>query len=161
MLKNALMSMTEQEKEALKRMVAMGIFDEAVRQFAEEGLINVSEPPYGVLYWADESLMAHIRKFEEQTQALVYFVIRSYSSFGKMDSFLFVPKEKNAWAQERELMRNNIAYAFVYNHDFPQFSEVGTIQIQRTIGSGLVRVDTEASIEPMTVKELDAFFNIK
>ena len=38
-------SIENKKIEAVKRMRALGIFQETIRQFEDEGLVSVSEPP--------------------------------------------------------------------------------------------------------------------
>ena len=40
-----------QKAEALARMKLIGIFPEAIKQFDRDGKVNISEPPFGELYW--------------------------------------------------------------------------------------------------------------
>ena len=65
--------------EAVERMKALGIFPETVRQFEREDYVSVSGPPVGAFFWADGEDLQRIREFEEQHNALVYLIIRSYT----------------------------------------------------------------------------------
>lgn len=44
----------EKKTEAVRRMEMLDIFPETIRQFENENLISVSEPPFGAFYWADD-----------------------------------------------------------------------------------------------------------
>lgn len=129
----------EKKKEAVERMEMLGIFSQAIRQFEYEGKVSISEPPYGAFYWADEADLARIRAFEEDHNALVYLVVRSYMEFGKLDSYMYVSDYKEEWEFDREDISRDMAMAYVYNHDDPFCSEIGTIGIQTTIAGGLAR----------------------
>lgn len=130
----------EQKKtEAVARMKAIGIFPETIRQFEEDGYISVSEPPVGAFFWADDEDMQRIREFEEEYNALVYLVIRSYTTIGKMDSYLYVSNYDEEWERDRNGLEHNEAMAYIYNHDAPDCSEFGCIGIKRTIAAGLCR----------------------
>lgn len=81
------MNVTREEKmaEAIERMKALRVFKPTIKQFKDDGYISISEPPFGAFYWAEGDDLKRIREFEEQNNALVYLVVRSYTTFGKMD----------------------------------------------------------------------------
>ena len=132
-------SMENKKREAIKRMEALDIYAEAIRHFKYDGTLNYSEPPMGLNYWLDEEQKKIVRDFEEKYNALVYFVIRSYTNIGIMDSFLFVSDYLEEWILDNNDIRNGYAYAYVYNYDVPEYSEIGMIGIQ-SISGGLVRI---------------------
>ena len=133
-------SLEEKKIEAVRRMNIMGIFPDAVAQFKKYGLINISYPPFGALFWADGEELDRIRNFEREHNTMVYFVIRSYTSIGKMDSYFFVSDYKDEeWETDREDLKHNQALVYVYNHDDEICSEYGSIGFERTLAAGLVR----------------------
>lgn len=129
----------EKKNEAIKRMEMLDIYLETIRQFEKEGLVSYSEPPLGTNYWLTEEQRKIVRDFEEEHNALVYFGIKSYTEFGTLDSFLFVSKYKDEWILDNNDIKNGYAYAYVYNHDVPEYSEIGLIKVQPRFG-GLVRI---------------------
>ena len=132
-------SRIEKKMEAIKRMEVLDIYSETIRQFEKDGLISYSEPPLGTNYWLTEEQRKIVREFEEEHNALVYFAIRSYTEFGTLDSFLFVSKYEDEWVLDNNDIRNGYAYAYVYNYDIPEYSEIGLIGMQPRFG-GLVRI---------------------
>ena len=132
-------SRIEKKNEAIKRMEVLDIYSETIRQFEKEGLVSYSEPPLGTNYWLTEEQRKIVRDFEEEYNALVYFAIRSYTSFGTLDSFLFVSQYENEWVLDNNDIREGYAYAYVYNYDVPEYSEIGLIGVQPRFG-GLVRI---------------------
>ena len=132
-------SRIEKKNEAIKRMEVLDIYSETIGQFEKEGLVSYSEPPLGTNYWLTEEQRKIVREFEEEYNALVYFAIRSYTNFGTLDSFLFVSQYKDEWALDNNDIREGYAYAYVYNHDVPEYSEIGLIGVQPRFG-GLVRI---------------------
>ena len=132
-------SRIEKKNEAVKRMEVLDIYSETIRQFEKEGLISYSEPPLGTNYWLTEEQRKIVRDFEEEYNALVYFAIRSYTEFGTLDSFLFVSQYENEWVPDNNDIREGYAYAYVYNYDVPEYSEIGLIGVQPRFG-GLVRI---------------------
>lgn len=129
-----------QKAEALARMKLLGIFPEAIKQFYQDGKVSISEPPFGALYWAEGWDLDRIEQFEEDQNALVYLIIRSYTAYGKMDSYLYVSHNEDEWESDREDLRNRLPVAYTLNLDDPQLSELGYISIEKTVADGLVRI---------------------
>lgn len=133
-------SIEEKKKEAIARMKKLGIFHETIRQFKYDGYISISEPPFGAFYWAEGEDLQHIRDFEEKYNALVYVVVRSYTSIGKMDIYLYVSDNQEKWPDDRKLINEMEPYAYIYNHDTPDYSEFGYTSLRRSVAAGLLRV---------------------
>ena len=132
-------SRLEKKQEAIKRMEILDIYSETIRQFEKEGLISYSEPPLGTNYWLTDEQRKIVRDFEEEYHALVYFATTSYTEFGKLDSFLYVSDYEDEWKSDVEYLKDGYVYAYVYNHDIPEYSEIGLIKVQPRFG-GLVRI---------------------
>ena len=126
------------KEEAIKRMQALGIFSQTIRQFKSD-MVSYSEPPIGANYWLNDEQKAIVQKFEEEYNALVYFGIRSYTEFGTLDAFLYVSDHQDEWEYDNEDIKDGYAYAYVHNYDIPEFSEIGGIAVRERAG-GLVRV---------------------
>lgn len=128
----------KKKQEAINRMNALGIFPETIKQF-KGGMVSYSEPPLCANYWLDDDQKKIVKGFEEEHNALVYFVIRSYTEFGKMDSLLYVCDYEEEWEMDREDISAGYVMVYTYVYDAPYFSEIGSIAIQGRFG-GLVRV---------------------
>ena len=124
--------------EAIKRMKAMGIIPDAIKQFAEEDVIMVSEPPLGGLFWLNDEEKKMVQDFEQEYNALVYLVVRSYTNIGKMDSIFYVSDNKEQWFMDHSDIDDNMAYVYVVNYDMPDCSEFGSIG-WKSIGGGVLR----------------------
>lgn len=133
-------SIDEKRAEAITRMKMLGIFPDTIRQFKKDGLVSISEPPMGAFFWAEGEDLERIRKFEESHNALVYVTIRSYTSIGKLDDFLFVSDYKEEWQMDREDIEKGRALSYCFNHDSPFCSEMGSIGIVKTPAAGLRRI---------------------
>jgi hypothetical protein len=135
------MNITREAKkaEAIARMKLLNLFPETVRQFEMQDLVSISEPPVGAFFWLEGEDLDRVRQFEEEYNAIVYVAIRSYTTIGKMDSFLYVSDYPQEWETDREDLKNGEALAYVYNHDAPDCSEIGYIGIAGTIAAGLRR----------------------
>jgi hypothetical protein len=132
-------SRVDKKKEAIRRMEVLDIYSETIRQFEYEGLISYSEPPLGANYWLTTEQREIVKKFEEEYNALVYFATTSYTEFGKLDAFLYVSDYEDEWKADMNDLKDGYAYAYVYNHDVPEYSEIGLIRVQPRFG-GLVRI---------------------
>ena len=125
-------------KEAVKRMKALHIYDDAINQFIKDGVVMVSEPPLGGLYWIDDDLKQLVQQFEQKHNALVYFVIRCYSTIGKMDSFLYVSDYNEEWELDNEDVSEGYVMTYTHNYDAHDCSEFGSIGVKGRFG-GLIR----------------------
>lgn len=136
----AQVSIERKREEAIKRMKLLKVFPKTIQQFAgKHHYVSISEPPFGAFYWASGEDLDRIRKFEDEYNAVVYMVIRSYTSIGKMDSMLYVSDHEDEWADDVEDIKQMQAYAYVYNHDAPDCSEIGMIGMSRTVAAGIKR----------------------
>lgn len=63
----------------------------------------------------------------------------SYTTIGKMDSYLYVSDHREEWGDDRVGLENGEALCYVYNHDMPDCSEIGYIGIAKTNAAGLNR----------------------
>ena len=135
------MNISREEKkiEAIARMKKLGVFSETIKQFEQEDLVSISEPPVGAFFWVENEELEEMRRFEQRHKALVYVIIRSYTTIGKMDSYLYVSDYKDEWQRDRDALNSNEAFAYVINRDMPDCSEFGSIGIRRTIAGGLAR----------------------
>lgn len=132
-------SREEKKIEALGRMKRLGVFSETIKQFEQEDLVSISEPPMGAFFWVENEELEEMRQFEQRHNALVYVIIRSYTTIGKTDSYLYVSDYKDEWQRDRDMLNSNEAFAYVINRDMPDCSEFGSIGIRRTIAGGLAR----------------------
>lgn len=132
-------SREEKKIEALGRMKRLGVFPETIKQFEQEDLVSISEPPVGAFFWVEGEELNEMKQWEKEHNALVYCIVRAYTSIGKMDAYLYVSDHKDEWADDREMLRNNETIAYVINRDMPDCSEFGSIGIRRTIAAGLAR----------------------
>ena len=133
------MNITREDKkaEAIERMKLLDIFAETRKQFERDDYVSISEPPVGAFFWAEGEDLQRIREFEENRNVLVYLVIRSYTTFGKMDCYLYVSDHRDEWEQDREDLKNREPLCYVYNHDMPDCSEFGCVGIEKTCAAGL------------------------
>lgn len=132
-------SMKNKKKEAIRRMEALDIYSETIKQFEKEDLVSYSEPPLGTNYWLTTEQREIVNKFEKEYNALVYFAIRSYTEFGTLDSFLYVSDNQEEYEMDNEDIKDGYTYAYVYNYNIPEYSEIGLIRIQPRFG-GLIRI---------------------
>ena len=123
----------------------MGIFDETIVQFEKDNLVSMSDPvpmfgiTIGALYWLNDEQKRIVKTFEEEHDALVYLVVRSYTDMGTMDSLFYVSDHKDEWFMDNADLEENYACAYVINHDMPDCSEFGTI-IWKEASGGILRV---------------------
>lgn len=99
-------------KEAVLRMERIGLYDVSrsneksiIEMFVDEGLLFVSRPGMGnragVLSPIKVAEQKLVDEFENEYGALVYHVIRNEFEIGVCYTFLYVSKDENEWAMDR------------------------------------------------------------
>lgn len=127
----------KQKQEALERMRMLKLSDNVIREFEQEGIINMSENG-GFLYWLDSDQQAIVDDFETEHNAIVYHVIHSYTQFGEMYALLYVSDDEDEWDYDKDDIKCGCAIAYVKNVTDDWCSEFGSIGIKPQFG-GLVR----------------------
>ena len=133
------MNITKEQKkqEALERMKMLMLSPNIIKEFAKDGIVNMSETR-GFLYWLDDEQKEYVSDFEEEHNALVYHVIHNYTEVGEMLTFLYVSDDEDEWGYDRDDLKAGYACAYVKNLNEDAFSEFGSVGIKPEFG-GLVR----------------------
>ena len=127
------------KEEALKRMVALDLFEPCIRVFKNRDEVQLSEMTGGLYEFSSETeLVEQAKEFEERYNALVYHVIHTFTEFGELYNFLYVSDHEEEWEMEREDLQDNCVFCYVWNKDIPEYSEFGTIVVKQKFG-GLIR----------------------
>ena len=126
------------KEEAIKRMKTMNIYSDAIKQFKNADIVMVSEPPLGGLFWLNDEEKEMVSKFEQENNALVYLVVRSFTNLGIMDNIFYVSDYQDEWEMDNADLNENYACVYVINHDMPDCSEFGTIA-WKSVGGGVLR----------------------
>ena len=124
---------------AIKRMRAMHIIPDAIKQFKNDDVVMVSEPPLGGLYWLNDEEKKMVHEFEQENNALVYLVVRSFTNLGIMDNIFYVSDYQDEWFMDNTDIDEHYACVYVINYDMPNCSEFGTIA-WKSVGGGVLRV---------------------
>lgn len=137
-----MMKVSREDKkiEAIKRMEKMGYWKQAKEAFRRRNAVFVNEPPWGAVYDPEPELAERIKAFEKENNALVYMVVRAFTSFGKMDSLVFVSDYPEEWDMDMEDIGDKIVMTYTINYDMPDCSEFGSIGFRLGSGAGLVRI---------------------
>ena len=126
------------KEEAINRMREMNIYSDAIKQFKNADIVMVSEPPLGGLFWLNDEEKEMVSKFEQENNALVYLVVRSFTNLGIMDNIFYVSDYQDEWEMDNADLNENYACVYVINHDMPDCSEFGTIA-WKSVGGGVLR----------------------
>ena len=126
------------KEEAIKRMKAMNIYSDAIKQFKNADIVMVSEPPLGGLFWLNDEEKEMVSKFEQENNALVYLVVRSFTNLGIMDNIFYVSDYQDEWFMDNADIDEHYACVYVINYDMPNCSEFGTIA-WKSVGGGVLR----------------------
>lgn len=139
-------NLEQMKEEAFKRMRMLKLHENVLKDF-EKGVLNKSERQNaifnGILYHLneeeEEDVIQKIKEFEEKYGGIVYHVIMTNTQNGLMYSCLYVSKHDDEWDMDNEDLKQGYCYAYVYNKDCPDCSEVGSIGI-RPVNGGLERI---------------------
>lgn len=135
---------TVQREEAMRRLKALRLHENVVRDFASVKL-NLSEravfpgnrkKPFGILYWLNEGEKRAVEEFEAEYKAVVYHVMKYNTEFGTQYAMLYVSKYEEEWEMDREDLKEGSGCAFVTDGFI---EELGLIGFKES-GGGLVRV---------------------
>lgn len=132
---------TLQKKEAVIRMTKLKLLPEIINQFKNEDVVYYSERVnnnlQAVLYWTSNKpeLLNKIKEFEKTTGNLVYHVQLLHTDIGDMYSFFYVSSTIEEWDLDRQDLKNNQSFVYVWNG---QIEEYGNIGIEKLMG-GIVR----------------------
>lgn len=132
-------SIEEKKTEAISRMKMLGLYPTIIREFGRDFTVNRSDPPFGALYWVEDEELEELHAWEIEHNALVYHVVRSYTTFGTLDAYLYVSDVKEEWDVVHDDLKDGNSLAYVVNHDMPDCSEFGYIGIKTTSAAGLIR----------------------
>ena len=132
-------SVEEKKAEAFSRMTSLGFFMEA-REFDRTGKIRLFLQNADIQVYVDGNELERVRAFERSYNALVFAVIRTFTADSMMDSYLFVSDYPEEWPEDRRLLKEGEATAYVFNHGAPYCSEVGSVGIKQFYVSGLCRI---------------------
>ena len=70
----------KQEAEAVKRMKLLELYPTVISEFINEKVINKSEH-IGILYWLDDDEKQFVKDFEDEYNAVVYHIVKTYTTF--------------------------------------------------------------------------------
>lgn len=140
-MSEAMISKDKKKQEAIRRMKELNYFNISRKEFEKYGYVMINEPPFGAHYYAhdDERLQKAIKEFEETYNALVYAVVRAFTSLGDMDSLLYVEDYEDEWNYFDEDVDYGIIMSYTINWDMPDCSEFGSIGFKHTVAGGLQR----------------------
>ena len=127
--------------EAIKRMKALKLFEPCIEHFEKYDEVQLSEMNGGLYEFGRYAkLVAKVKEFEVEHNALVYHVIHTYTSFGELFSFLYVSDYDEEWEMENDDLNDGYVFSYVWNKDDEWCSEFGGIAVKNRFG-GLIRVN--------------------
>ena len=130
-----------QKKEAVERMMRLGVHSRIVRDFDRFGRIRLCGSPLGIYCELPKELEPAVKAFEEKYNATVYMVVRCNTSAGLLDSLLFVGRYEEEWEEEKLDIRDGYVMTYTINHDHDFCSEFGSIVYARNDFGGIVRLN--------------------
>jgi hypothetical protein len=127
-----------QKQQAIKQMEVLDIYKPYIKAFKDKGVITLFEN-YGGFYIDEPELLAKIKEFEQEYDAIVYAVTHEFTEFGELYDFLYVSKYEEEWEMMFEELKLGYACAYVWNKTDDWCSEFGSIAV-RSFGGGIKRI---------------------
>lgn len=127
------------KKEAIRRMKMLGLNDKIIEKFEKDNIITCS--------YQQTNFEPYVKEFQDNHPSdLVYHVIESPTSFGRILNILFVSKYREDWDFELQMenMKGTnlkVYYPMVYARNITDdmLSDMGTIGVLN-INGNLVRI---------------------
>lgn len=132
-------SRNKKKIEAIKRLKMLDIIPDAIKQFEDDDTVMVSENPYGFLYTLSDEQVRLVREFEDEHSALVYLCNLCTTNFGNLFSMFYVSDYPEEWSMDNEDIESGYPIVNCINLDVPEFSDIGSIEIQ-AINGGVKRI---------------------
>lgn len=128
----------EIKNECLERMKILNLSYKCIQAF-KGGKVWESES-IGALYELNEEEQKIVNDFEEEHKGYkVYHLIHNITDFGELYNIFYVGTDKEEWETDKEDLREDYAFVYVYNKTDNWCSEFGSIAIRKNIG-GLIRI---------------------
>ncbi|EME3503926.1 MULTISPECIES: hypothetical protein [Enterococcus] len=147
MMKKIEISKEELKKEAIKRMECLDLSRKVILQFQKKNEVRIC-PHYffGKSMPVNSEIQEVIHQFEKRTGGLVYYVLatpyvdlNNEKNIMTMYSLFYVSKYSEEWEADILDMSENYQITYVYNANYPELSELGTIAFNK-INGGLQRL---------------------
>lgn len=138
-------SLEDKKKEAIERMKLWKIPINVIRDFKNQNIIfenvhlNKDVLMVACLNKINDEQLHRIKKFEKEHDALVYFVIHSYTNIGELENYLYVSDYSDEWLTDRSDIEMNQQLVYVCNCTDIELSEFGCIGLCKTTNSGPIR----------------------
>ena len=124
--------------ECITRMEILNLSRQCIGAF-KKGKIWESES-IGALYEVNEEEQEIINNFEKEHEGYkVYHLIHNITDFGELYNIFYVSNNENEWKEDKEDLKQDYAFVYVYNKSADWCSEFGSIAIKKNIG-GLIRI---------------------
>ena len=126
--------------EAISRMEYLELNPDAILKFKDEGTVPLSLGSDEEIYGIRRNSVDRLSSFEKKHDALIYYVIFTPTTFGDMESYLFVSDYEEEWESDLDDLHEGYAMTWTENLTHPSCSEFGSITFVKTDNGGLRRV---------------------
>lgn len=129
-------SKNRKKEEALKRLRVMGIDPRAIQLFSQQGKVQVSVPPYGILHDVTVEQEEMINKIEEEKQGLVYLVVNRQDT----DAYLYISDIEQDYEEELADVSQGVTLAYVVDNQCPDYPGDEYIGLLPSMSGGVIRI---------------------
>ena len=122
-----MVSREKKKQEAVFRMKKLGLSDDIIKRFEEDGVVSQSsgKPVSG-------KMLRFIKELEDKHGVLIYYVLTAATGIGEIDSYLLISENEEAWTFERSELENNRASAYFRVDKIPEYSEFCAVGFEIT-----------------------------
>lgn len=126
----------KQKEEALIRLKMLKVDKSVIDGFSKkEPVIFYSERQSsffdGILYWMsnEESYQETVKTLQEKIGCLVYHAQLCHTDIGDMLTLLYVSNNPDEWEEDKQMLKEKSAFAYVANLSDPDMSVFGDVGI--------------------------------
>ena len=128
-----------QKEYAIKALKTLNIYKPYIDGFVKKGQVCFFERFGGYWVYQEPEIEAKMKEIENKYDCVVYAITHEMMPFGECWSFLLMSKYEEEWEMTIEELKDGYAFAYVWNKDDDECSELGTIVV-KSFGGGITRI---------------------
>lgn len=135
------MQLSKVAREAVRRLKLLKVHKNVIDDY-KKGQITISERANdtNILYYPTEEEQFIFNKLEDKYIIHIYHVQKTDTQFGLLYTCLYIELNKEEeWETETQDLSNGYSIAYVYNDDYPHFSEFGSVVV-KPMNGGITRI---------------------
>lgn len=135
------MKLSKVAREAVRRLKLLKVHKSVIDDY-KKGQITISERANdtNILYYPTEEEQYIFDKLEDRYIIHIYHVQKTDTHFGLIYNCLYIKSNKEEeWETETQDLLSGHSRAYIYNDDYPHFSEFGSVVV-KPMNGGITRI---------------------